>query len=397
MVAKVQSSDFSIFIKKIGYSVGLESTFQRLQDFARLYASKDRISIGDLKRLLHAPKPNGWGLDEKNEHVLDFLRAIEVVQVRGGEVGVLEFGESLGILAKLQSSADFDRSLRVLLAYALIIADGDIFLNALSSNFEELEFSNSLARAIEYKWSILETTFKSAQQRSAIYKTVIVETQENNPGSRGRNTSKAGPLQMGTFEKSGPLGGESNRPEIKFSPNYIAKTLGRRKAWAQSLGLYNEFGDVTSVGERLLSNLRKLGFGGPACLCVWPLEYELRTPLFSSLKLPAEITPLNSWELLNAVASSLESLEFDLKEIDDCDFEIMQKIIGCFQSLNTSRRMLRNEIPVRVVYRCVVGLSISSGRISNYPQFIRAEQGFFTPRFIARESRLAEMAISLVR
>ncbi len=76
MVDRVPSKEFSVFIRKIGYSVGLEHTLERLNDFARLYGCQDTLSYADISRLLHSPKPDGWGLDRNNEHILDVLRSL---------------------------------------------------------------------------------------------------------------------------------------------------------------------------------------------------------------------------------------------------------------------------------------------------------------------------------
>ncbi|ELL4312295.1 hypothetical protein QFP33_001596 [Pseudomonas aeruginosa] len=398
MVARAQSSDFTIFMRKIGYSVGLENTLSRLRDFSNLYAGQESISIGDIKRLLHAPKPIGWELEPQNEHILDFLRSIDVVTIRGGDVGVLEFGEALGILGKLLADEQFEVALKFLLTHALVLADGDIFLNALASEFDEVEFLPRITRMVEYKWTVLEEVFKTGQQRAAIYRAVTVETQENNPGSRGKANPRTGPLAPpGETKRVGPLSSSMSRPDVRVSPNYLVKTLGRRKAWAYSLDLCDDRGSLTYKGQELLSALSAAGYSGPSCMAMWPLTYELKTPLFSSIMLPDKIPRCSSWDFMVLIGRALGVLGSKKAESEVDDLDGLDKVIRCFYSLNKSRSIVRNEVPLRVVYRCLLGLSIGKDNVPDYPSLIRAEQGRKAPRFIARESRLAEMALSVAR
>jgi hypothetical protein len=394
MVAIARSSDFSIFMRKIGYSVGLEHTLSRLGDFARLYGRQDTLTVGDIKRLLHSPKPEGWGLEPQNEHILDFFRSLEVVSVRGADVGVLELGESLGISQRLQSEAEFEATLRLLFTHQLVLADGDVFLNALASEFDEAEFAACVTRLVEHKWWILESVFQSAQQRASIYKAVTIEVQENNPGSRGRSGSRAGPLDGLASPKSGPLAPNGGRPEIKISPNYLAKSLGRRRAWACSLGLCNDRGTLTDAGHRFLNGLAAAGYAGPSCMATWPLAHELATPLFTTVQLPDSVPRLSFWEFILLVGRSLGMLGPTDEPANDVEVHRLREVIRCFHGLNQSRSMMRNEVPVRVAYRCVVGMAIGASSVPNYPALIAHEQGSPAPRILARPSRLAELALS---
>jgi hypothetical protein len=383
-------------MRKIGYSVGLEHTLSRVADFARIYGDRESLTIGDVKRLLHATPPEGWGLQPQNEHILDFLRSIEVVSVRGGEVGVLELGEALGILWRSKSEVRFPEALRFLLTHALIIADGDIFLNALSTHFDEAAFASAVARLLEHKWSVLERVFQSQQQRAAIYRTVNIEVQDNNPGSRGLGGTKTGPLlTTASTRVGGPLSqGHAARPTVRISPNYMAKTLGRRRAWATSLGLSNADGTPTSDGERLLRTLATAGFAGPSCMATWPLSHELAVPLFTSTRLPPEIPALSSWDFLVLVGRGLGMLGNGSRQCGQADMDALRRVIRTFHSLNQSRSIVRNEVPARVAYRCLLAGAIGQRDVPDFPTRISEEQGLASPQVIARSSRLAELALS---
>ena len=397
MVAKAHSSDFAIFMRKIGYSVGLEHTLARLADFARLYAGQDSLTIGDIKRLLHEKRPIGWNLEPQNEHILNFFRSIEVLSVRGGDIGILEMGEALGIARRLQQDDSFDLTLRFLLAHALVRADGDIFLNALASHFDESEFAGRIARLVEHKWSVLEGAFRSSQQRAAIYRAVNIEIQENNPGSRSMTAAKVGPLGGAAETGNGPLGSVSGRPEIRVSSHYLANTLGRRRFWAVSLGLAEETGAITEAGQSFVDGLAAAGYGGPSCMATWPLSYELATPLFTSVQLPDHIPQLSSWDFMVLIGRSLGLLANVTAAAGDQQMDRVLSVVKCFHGLNQSRSIVRNEVPVRVAYRCLLGIAIGENAVPDYPALITSEQERPRPRLIARPSRLAELALSVRR
>lgn len=394
MVAKVRSNDFAIFMRKIGYSVGLEHTRARLRDFARLYGSQDTLGVGDIKRLLHLPAPDGWNLQPQNEHILDFLRSLSVVSVKGPEVSVLELGEALGISWRLQCGDGFENALDFLLAHAIVIADGDVFLNALACEFDEIQFAAAATRLIEFKWDILEQAFKTAQQRAAIYRAVTIEAQESNPGSRG-HVSPGGPLMGPDVRRGGPLGQDQGRPDIKISGHYLAKALGRRKAWAASLGLCDTAGYTTSRGRQLLDGLAAAGYAGPSCMATWPLTHELASPMFAGMSFPSIVPRLSSWDFLVLVGRSMGLLPIDGRAGMDTDLAAMVRIIRTYRSLNQTRSLVRNEVPVRVAFRCALGLEIGSPAVPDYPALLSDEQRQASPRVIARPSTVAELALSI--
>lgn len=398
MVARAQSSDFAIFMRKIGYSVGLEQTLARLGDFARVYGGSETITIGDLKRLLHAPPPEGWGLQPQNEHILDFLRSIEVLSVRGADIGILELGEALGILWKTLPAHAFADALRLLFTHQLVLADGDVFLNALAAEFDVAAFTAATERMLEHKWSVLEQTFRSTQQRTAIYKAVNIEVQDNNPGSRGLAGARIGPLGAIAATRLGPLSvATASRPPIRLSPNYVAKTLGRRRAWATSLGLARDSGGLTVAGEGLLRTLVSAGYAGQACISTWPLAHELEIPLFTSMRLPPEVPVRSSWDLMVLVGRGMGLLGTGLRACEQADMDALLDMIRTFHTLNQSRSIVRNELPVRVAYRCLLARSIGEPQVPDWPAGIRLEQGLASPRVIARHSRVAELALSEAR
>jgi hypothetical protein len=391
MVDKVRSNPFSIFIKKIGYSVGLEATLERLKDFANLYGAKATFSYADLKQLMHCPKPSGWDL--KNEHIVDVLKSLNILFVRSSDVTILETGEALGILRQLQQDEkSFDKSLRFLFLESLIRADGDIFLNALISSFSPEAFESHISQMLNYKWTILEKHFVTPAKRSAIYQAVTIELQENNSGSKGTifsNKNKKSPFDI----REGINNLTAERPSIIISESYKKKALPRRKAWAISLGLAEEDGSLTEFGQSFVQALANKGFGGQGCMCVWPLKHELSSPEFISTKISEAINPLDTWNYLQIIADASGLYKGKLIEDDDKAISIIQSIYSAYKSLNTSKSIVRSELPGRVALK--VGICLASG--DGVPDFVKAiekEQKNKKPRLFSRKSKTAEFALS---
>lgn len=398
MLATARSNEFLPFIRKIGFSVGLEYTLDRIRDFAKLYASKDVFSFGDVTRLLHSPKPDGWNLELGNEHVLDVLRSLGVLSVVKGEVSVLELGEALGILRKLQDDSHFENSLRFLFAHALLLADGDIFLNAMAACFEPSDFSKRATRMLEYKWSVLEDAFSTPGRRAAIYQAINIEAQQNNPGSRGHGMGGRNALNTRSelSRRTGPLQERIERPEPKISEAYLRKALPRRKAWARSLGFIDDETNQTRAGSIFLEILGSKGLGGPGCLAVWPLAHELNSPVFAKAKLLGPRI-YSSWEFLILVGQAM-CLIGEERIATSADqrvgIDLMSTFLNAFRSLNHSKRILRKELPGRVAYRCALAWNIGHKTFPPYPAIITEEQDSAAPRIIARPSRFAEIALS---
>jgi hypothetical protein len=395
MVEKARSNIFSVFMRKIGYSVGLENTLERVFDFANLYGCNDTIGYGDITRLLHAEKPDGWGLDKKNEHILDLFKALGIVEVRRGEVSVLELGDALGILRRMVTNEDdFLVCCKVLLIHSLILADGDIFLNAIASSFDAEEFKKNVVAEVEYKWSVLESNFNSSSHRAAFYSAVNIESQPTNPGSKGKGLSSAPDLMRLKTFRGGSLLAKVGRPDVYIPDSYVLKVLPRRKAWATSLGLVDNTGRATPQAASMLQALVCAGFAGPNCMAIWPLDHELRNPTFFSIA-PTSFPRLNSWEFMVLVGRGLGIMPPKYGMVSsESQIEKLKEFIFHFKSLNKTKSIIRTELSVRVAYRCFLALSAIGLEVGNVPEIIISEQEKSTPGVIARPSGLAEMALS---
>lgn len=394
------SDKYNIFIKKIGVSVGLEKAIDRLVDFSLTYASHPAIGEADILEMI-----KGWGLKDRKLHVLDFYRSADVLSLKNGDVNFLEVGEALGILAHLYGNdkLTLHNVTRILFCATIILNDGDIFLNALISEFDPSRFSSLIGAMIEEKWSVLEPVFRTAFARQQIYKFVNIAVQPTNPGSRGRTSSfsSSGPGPLADLPRGGPLladpvaRNQVVRPSIPDLKEYCRKVLPTRKGWAVSLGLATESGHLTERGVAFLDYLGKIGFGGHSgCMHVWPLRHEMTGARWGDIELPQM---LDSWDFHQTIFSAFCDGEISQwnDQIHEEGISLLKRMFGCFHQLNQRKMMLRSQLPIRIAYRVGLGMAVAESRpLPPYREIVSREQGRYHPRVLARRSEQAEFSLA---
>lgn len=388
MLATAPSSDFTPFMRKIGYSVGLEFLLDRVRAFGVVYGDAEVFGYGDVVRLVQ----KDWGL--KTLNVLDVFRSLGVVSVKNGEVAILEMGDALAVTWRDRDNIDYESASAFYLTHAIVSADGDIFLNALASGFDEEGFRQSIERMIEHKWSILETRFSTADLRRRFYKAVNIELQANNSGSRGGQGRGLGLPPVGSPLGHGPLSGPVSRPAIQLSADYLRKTLVTRRAWALALGLADAAGNPTSQGRNLLNAVSDAGFGGPSCIAMWPLDHEVYpTGIGSGDYYPR----LDSWSFMVVVAKGLGLIDEPVPwgaGVHERAINDVERWFSLYWSINQSKRMVRNQMLGRVLYRLEIAKSLGQAPLP-LPTVFDREMESDSPRLTARRSREAELAIAL--
>lgn len=398
MVDTALSDSFDLFMRKIGYSVGLEDTFKRLRDFSELYASVKTITFGDINRLVH--NTDCWGL--KNDHILDVLRSLNVLMVRRDDVAVLEAGDALGICRRVVEGDQFDRCLQFIFASSIIQSDGDIFLNALAARFDPGEFERALVAMVEHKRNVLEKSFKSPAHRKLMYDAINIEAQVTNPGSRGgvriSGNKQGGPLlgigRKGPFENLTP--GYTKRPNVEISGDYIRKTLPKRKGWAISLGLATSDGQITDGGERLLMRFKNAGFSGPNAMAMWPLASEVNRTRFARVEYDAP--KISAWDFYllvdDALGVSKGAASYSANAHEEAIVQL-SRIFSEYRNLNHAKRMIRNQLPIRIAFMAEVALARGLNRPTlPLPEVVQKEQDVYNPRVLERRSRLAEATLA---
>src|SRR5438045_1364569 len=119
MAAIAQSEQFHVFMRKIGYSVGLENTFARLLDLTNLYVANGQVTISDWQKLVSET----WGL--KTDHIADVFSSLDVIHRSRRGIDIGSTLDMLGVLRldyKTDESA-FTEASKYIFALALVQFD----------------------------------------------------------------------------------------------------------------------------------------------------------------------------------------------------------------------------------------------------------------------------------
>lgn len=390
MVGTAQADNFAVFIRKVGFSVGVESLLGRAGDFGRAYANVASFRESDWTELVY----NKWKL--KSLNVGDVFGALDIARIANREVYAGNTGEALGIVHKLLSGPALDGAIRFLVATAIVRFDGDIFLNALRSAFIPDQTRSALIKMVSTKREALFACFKSPRDREAIARVVSIERQKGNKGSTGGGG-------LSSLTRSAPLGaraeglGLPTSPDIYAvespSPDYLRKVTTTRRGWAESLGLFRD-GNTTTQGDSFLLELSKHGFSRvDGTFVVWPTTFDLEANLFrpehfSSLGL------LSSWDFQLSVYRGLGGRV----AIGDPDIgDVCGRIAKAFRSykeLSQHRTMIRNEMSSQVAYAVLLAMAFGKGeKISDIGSLLRSDLSDFG--ITVRPSKTIELAITV--
>ncbi|QIK78376.1 hypothetical protein G7077_05105 [Sphingomonas piscis] len=164
-------------MRKIGYSVGLEKTLERISDLCDIYIEKGQLTLSMWQSLVHEK----WDL--RNDNIGDFFSALNLINRSKTKLDVLS---GLDLCAIARQLDDDQVALRAAILLLIVEHDGEIFLNALSSNFDEGEFVTRLTDLITYKRQVLFKIYRAPEIQSQLGRIVGIERQTSNIGGAGK-------------------------------------------------------------------------------------------------------------------------------------------------------------------------------------------------------------------
>ena len=115
MAATAHSDPYAVFMRKIGYSVGLEFTAERVDGLVARYLQDRDLTVGGWHELVTGRREDGnWGRDESaKRHIADFFHSLRLIQRTAGDVLVLENLDAMAIATSmLNNKADQDAAAR---------------------------------------------------------------------------------------------------------------------------------------------------------------------------------------------------------------------------------------------------------------------------------------------
>jgi hypothetical protein len=397
MVGIAQPENFSPFLRKVGYSVGLENTLSRFSDFCREYASVPQLKISHWSSLVHDKAR--WDL--RTENIADVFASLGIAQVNSQGVFAGPFGEAGSICIRLlETETEREDALRHLLALGIFLADGDIFLNCLAAQFNADDVPSRLTGMVLGKRQELFELFKSQAEREAIAGAITIERQRSNKGGASKGSRLSVAASAGLAGGLAHLGLPKPKDVHRMDPpssDYLRHILPSRREWARTLGLSDKDGAVNAQGWRWLECIGKAGFvfsSGEYSLR--PTKFELeRNRLSSSQQLMARAP--STWDYVSLVASALTSTEPLLQRVakDNELATFTRRSFEAFREFAQDRRMVRNELPLFVALSAYMAISKARGEsLVDYDAWLRSD----TPQQFGiktRSSRTIELGLTV--
>ena len=383
-------------MRKIGYSVGLERTLERLRDLQELYVSRRDITLASWEELVRGE--NGWKL--KSDNIADVFFALRFIHHHSGkDLLVLENLDAVAISASLLNDEKEKQAARsVLFLWAVLVNDGELFVNLLLAGFDEELIKEKLSDMIGYKRQVLATAIPGKDAMKRLARILTIERQEKNKGSAGASHSVASlkrteslhkVKRTESLHKDRSLDSEEAIKEaVELSDDYFRKVPPRRKDWARTLGLWSDDAGLTTLGYGFTNSLRSSGYiGDDGFFTFWPMDYELvrsgfKPNLFEGTK--------TLWGTLIDFANAYASVRVKPFERSDTETLVAQldSMMKIYRSLHTRKSMLRRELAISVAYPASVAIAgARKDPVIDMPAALRAEQEGDQRRITFRRSR----------
>ena len=395
MAATAHPDSYAIFMRKIGYSVGLEDTLQRVSDLHALYKSSKDVTISSWNELVSSP--DHWKL--KSDNITDVFYSLRLIQKTSSDLLVLENLDAMTIAcALLETQEEQRRAKEFLLLWAIITNDGEIFVNLLLADFEEAKIKETLSAVIEKKRDILCDVLPGRDSRKRIYRIVNIERQGKNRGSTGSGKSVASLNRVEPLKNNRtlPVVDEFDHHTVEFSDDYFRKVPPRRKDWARSLGLWDDKCGLTQKGVNFAEGLRKKGYiDENGLFTLWPMDYELIRSGFRP-DLLGKVYGL--WETLADFGNVYAGLYIRPTSEKDSDemVEIVEKMMKVFREFHVRKSLLRRELPITIAYPAIMAFAIAREEsVFDLHSALKSEQEGEERRIAFRKSRNTGGALSL--
>ena len=404
MVATAHSDPYSVFLRKIGYSVGLEFTAERVDGLVARYLHDRDLTVGGWNELVTGRREDGnWGRDRSAEkHIADFFHSLRLIQRTTGDVLVLENLDAMAIATSmLKTNASRHAARDFLLLWSILVNDGEIFVNLLLAGFQEQRIKDTLrAMMLQKRGDVLKLMSGKVSARR-INRVITIERQEKNRGSAGARRSvsslrRTEPLQVERRSRRTGSEDEWNDP----SDDYFRKVPPRRRDWASSLSLWDsEQGLLSQLGRVFIDRLREAGYIDVHDRFIfWPMDYELvRSGLRPDLL--GEGTK-SLWTSLVDFGYAFAGLQVKAPAEGDTDaaLSLIGDMMVVFRSLHARKAMLRRELPVAAAYPAAVALACATETpVLDLPAVVAREQKGEERRLAFRQSRNTGGTLSVKR
>lgn len=337
MADTAQLNRYHILARRIGYSVGLELLLERSSMLADLYVDEKKLTYADWHQLVC----ESFGRKESAlTHMADFYSQIKLIRLVNKEVYIQETLDILSIIHRyFDDKKQYNKAAQVVLLKNIIDADGDIFLNALSAEFEEKGFRSNLEKAFTHKRKVLTKVFPSLAIQKLIFDIVTV-----------KNISSGSQKKQQPFADHFNFGNQSAfaKPEVKMSisDDYPTKVLPTRKGWAKDFDLYDDKG-LTTIGNKLIDKFSCMKICNNEFCYLWPYKSE-----FSSIRIDSssvDDTVFRGHEITHSIIESYGrglTVDFNCNNSYGKIADLLQEIFSLYKTANRERASLRLQLPI---------------------------------------------------
>ena len=371
---------YQCLIRKIGYSVGLESLLERVVSLVDLYSEQRGLSYAAFKDLVE----NGFQRKNAAEHFAELYGTLNIVTLIGRGIHPLHNLDTLSILRHylVSRKEDFLSATRIVLLQAVLEADGDIFLNGLASDFEPQRFKVNIIEMIKKKRELIRNVIKSPGALKKVDSIIDIKSQpsqkgEQSPDAERQRGSKfiKRTISLGSLKRTTSLSGSSNG-EIDVPDDYLRKVPTTRKNWAEDFALF-ENGQKSTKGSKLLETLDNQFHvkQETGCYIMWPYSKDLARLQIQPKDIRAP--EMNPWLLLCTIATGTNDIKvdtFDEKRDYSEIISLLKEFHALFREGNLTLGSIRHQLPLYVAEPCIVALRAAGGKnIPPLPAIIAAE------------------------
>ena len=362
------ADQFQVFMRKVGYSVGLENTLSRLSDLCDVYIRDGTVTLQSWKCLVSGE----WNL--KNDGIGDFFGSLNLIKRTKSRIDILSGLDLCAISRKIDLTNDVLAGALLLL---LMEMDGEIFLNALAGGFENEDLVHRLTTLIHYKRHVLFGIYRAPEIQSQLARVVGIDRQATNIGGAGKTKGLSGSKRTEPLEsRTESLRGAAT-PEVDISDDYLRKVVPRRRDWAVSIGLWDSEAQKRSPqGERLIEALAASGMTSRTGeVVLWPLSHEVSRLRINPTLFGTRI--FDFWELVMTALIGIGAESSDSYDDSDRDFFVTsaQAHVRLYRELNRPKAMLRRELPLTIAYFTIGAAFFKAGKpVPNLPAIIEDER-----------------------
>ncbi|MEJ2788354.1 MULTISPECIES: hypothetical protein [unclassified Pseudoxanthomonas] len=394
MVDIVQSNETKLLIRKIGYSVGLESTLSRFKLLIDVYVDHGQLSDPLWQSLVK----NGFNREiQSRKHFENVFGVLGIFSVDNGRP-VPHALLDVGALLKRHYSSDpsaFDRALRAVLLYAITLADGELFGTLLATCFDKRQYERRLAEFRQEKLSLFYERYKNKFDREKLHQVIDFQEVPSGPEGKGAQRATLGPFAQA---RSAARNRDIDDFSVSLSDDWYKKVPARREAWAQDLGLFTN-GAQTDSGQRYVHAMRSLVAPNRppnAPIVLMPLDTEMR-PRHVTWALDDTLI-VDHDQFLKAIGNTYASKGSTQDYLQAIDIEqLASYALEQFMRADTRFQMLRRELPYIVFSLFVLGICVSEdlaiGSLKSDLEAIAKEKR----NMLLRPSRVSVYGISFSR